>query len=151
MFLGAASLTLDAKGRLAIPARHRPQLAEGTDGTLVLTAHPHRCLLIYPKGAWEPMCAKVMDKPNLDRDSAAMKRLLLGHAREESLDSAGRVLVAPELRAWAGMDTEEQRQVWLVGQGTHFELWSDEGWKAQQSVMDTLATQTPGVFADLVL
>lgn len=151
MFLGAASLILDAKGRLAIPARHRAKLTEGADGTLVLTAHPHHCLLIYPLPAWEPTCAKVMEKPNLDLDSAAMKRLLLGHAREETLDGAGRVLVAPELRAWAGMDTEDRRQVLLVGQGTHFELWSEQGWKAQQSRMDGLATQTPGVFADLVL
>jgi MraZ protein len=151
MFLGAASLTLDAKWRLAIPARHRAKLTEGSDGTLVLTAHPHRCLLVYPLPAWEPMCAKVMEKPNLDPDSAAMKRLLLGYAREETLDAAGRVLVAPELREWAGMNNEDRRQVLLVGQGTHFELWSDEGWKAQQSRMDRLATQTPGVFADLVL
>ncbi len=102
---------------------------------------------MYPLPAWGPTCAKVMEKPNLDADSAAMKRLLLGYAREETMDAAGRVLVAPELRDWAKLD----RQVWLVGQGTHFELWSDEGWKAQQSRMDGLATQTPGVFADLVL
>jgi MraZ protein len=147
MFLGAASLILDAKSRLAIPARHRSALVAGSDGTLVLTGHPHHCLLMYPLPAWGPTCAKVMEKPNLDADSAAMKRLLLGYAREETMDATGRVLVAPELRDWAKLD----RQVWLVGQGTHFELWSDEGWKAQQSRMDGLATQTPGVFADLVL
>lgn len=147
MFLGAAALNLDAKGRLAIPSRHRAALAAGAHGTLVLTAHPHHCLVIYPLPAWEPMCAVVMAKPNLNADSAALKRLLLGYAREEALDAAGRVLVAPELREWAGLD----KQVWLVGQGTHFELWSDAGWKAQQGRMDALSDQMPEGFADLVL
>jgi DNA-binding transcriptional regulator/RsmH inhibitor MraZ len=48
MFQGAAALSLDAKGRLAIPARHREALASAASGRLVLTAHPHRCLLLYP-------------------------------------------------------------------------------------------------------
>ena len=52
MFEGAAALNLDAKGRLAIPARHREALLAASEGSLVLTAHPHRCLLLYPSPAW---------------------------------------------------------------------------------------------------
>jgi MraZ protein len=128
MFQGAAALNLDAKGRLAVPSRHRERLAAAGDGTLVLTAHPHRCLLIYPLPAWEPIRDKVLAAPSLEQQSAYLKRLLVGFAREEEMDAAGRLLVAPELRQYAGLE----KAVWLVGQGNHFELWSDAGWKQQQ-------------------
>ena len=97
MFQGAAALTLDAKGRLAIPTRHRDTLAKLAENQLVLTAHPHRCLLIYPAPAWEPIRNKVLAGSSLDHQSALLKRLLVGFAREEEMDSAGRVLIAPEL------------------------------------------------------
>ncbi|NML26869.1 division/cell wall cluster transcriptional repressor MraZ [Zoogloea dura] len=128
MFQGAAALTLDAKGRLAIPARHRDALAKLAENQLVLTAHPHRCLLIYPAPAWEPIRNKVLAGSSLDQHSALLKRLLVGFARDEELDSAGRVLIAPELRNFAQLE----KQVHLVGQGDHFELWSDAGWQRQQ-------------------
>ncbi len=127
-FQGAAALSLDAKGRLAIPARHRDALVSIASGRLVVTAHPHRCLTIYPEPAWLPIRDQVLAVPGLDPRAAAIKRLLVGNARDEEIDSAGRVLIAPELRAWAGLE----KQVWLVGQGTHFELWSEERWKQQQ-------------------
>lgn len=134
MYQGAAALNLDAKGRLAVPSRHRESLAAVADGTLVLTAHPHRCLLIYPLPAWEPIRDKVLQAPSLEQQSALLKRLLIGFAREEAMDAAGRVLIAPELRQYAGLEKE----VWLVGQGNHFELWSDAGWKRQQEAIFAL-------------
>ncbi|HQU88240.1 MAG TPA: division/cell wall cluster transcriptional repressor MraZ [Denitromonas sp.] len=130
MFQGAAALSLDAKGRLAIPARHRDALTVSA-GELVVTAHPHRCLLIYPSEAWQPIRDKVLAGSSLEPRSAMLKRLLVGFAREERLDGAGRVLVAPELRQFA----ELEKSVWLVGQGSHFELWSDAGWQKQQELM----------------
>ena len=66
--------------------------------------------------------------PSLEQHAALLKRLLVGFAREEQLDGNGRVLIAPELRRYAGLDKE----VWLVGQGNHFELWSEAGWQKQQ-------------------
>jgi MraZ protein len=134
MYQGAAALNLDAKGRLAVPSRHRESLSAAANGTLVLTAHPHRCLLIYPLPAWEPIRDKVLQAPSLEQQSALLKRLLIGFAREEELDAAGRVLIAPELRRYAALEKE----VWLVGQGNHFELWSDAGWKQQQEAIFAL-------------
>ncbi|MGC3964754.1 MAG: division/cell wall cluster transcriptional repressor MraZ [Rhodocyclaceae bacterium] len=135
MFQGAAALNLDAKGRLAIPARHRDALAELCAGNLVITAHPHGCLLIYPLPYWEPIRAQVLAAPSLDPRSALIKRLLVGHARDEEMDGSGRVLVAPELRQFANLD----KQVWLVGQGKNFELWSDADWQRQQEQMRALS------------
>jgi MraZ protein len=148
MFQGAAALSLDAKGRLAIPARHRDALAAAADGALVLTAHPHRCLLLYPSPAWAPIRDKVLAAPSLEQHSALIKRLLVGFAREEEMDSTGRLLIAPELRQFAQLE----KQVWLVGQGNHFEIWSDAGWQKQQEAIFALGDQLlPPGLEDLAL
>jgi len=147
MFQGATALSLDAKGRLAIPARHREALVAASEGQLVLTAHPHRCLLLYPAIAWEPIRDKVLAASSLNPQSAAIKRLLVGNARDESMDSAGRLLIAPELRQFA----QFEKQVWLVGLGTHFEIWSDAGWKKEQDAVFALANQLPPGLEDLAL
>ena len=137
MFQGAAALNLDAKGRLAIPARHRDALSAASNGNLVLTAHPHRCLLLYPEPAWQPIRDKVLAASSLEQQSALLKRLLVGFARDEEMDSAGRLLIAPELRQFAQLE----KQVWLVGQGNHFELWSEAGWQKQQEAIFALGDQ----------
>jgi MraZ protein len=148
MFQGATALSLDAKGRLAVPARHREALVTASEGQLVLTAHPHRCLLLYPAPAWEPIRDKVLAASSFDPRAAAIKRLLVGNARDESLDSAGRLLVSPELRLFAQLE----KQVWLVGQGTHFEIWSDAGWRQQQEVFLGMGDQSlPPGLEDLAL
>ncbi|MEF8724421.1 division/cell wall cluster transcriptional repressor MraZ [Candidatus Accumulibacter phosphatis] len=148
MFQGAAALSLDVKGRLAIPVRHREALAAAADGRLVLTAHPHRCLLLYPEPAWEPIRDKVLAASSMNLQSAAIKRLLVGNAREETMDAAGRLLVAPELRQFAALE----KQVWLVGQGSHFEIWSDLGWQEQQEAVFALSDQClPPGLEDLAL
>ena len=148
MFRGATSLNMDAKGRLAVPSRHRDALFAESAGRVVLTAHPHRCLLLYPNPAWEPIRDKVLAAPSLDPRSAAIKRLLVGFARDEQLDSAGRLLIAPELRQFA----QFEKQVWLVGQGSHFEIWSDAGWQKQQEAIFALGDQLlPPGLEDLAL
>lgn len=137
MFQGATALNLDAKGRLAIPARHRESLAAASGGRVVLTAHPHRCLLLYPEPAWAPIRDQVLAASSLNPQSAAIKRLLVGNARDEGVDAAGRLLVAPELRQFAQLE----KQIWLVGQGTHFEIWSDANWQRQMEVFTGIGDQ----------
>lgn len=140
MFQGAAALNLDAKGRMAIPARHRDALIATAEGRLVVTAHPHRCLLLYPAPAWDPIRTKILAAPSFDPRSAAAKRVLVGNARDEDMDNAGRLLIAPELREYANLE----KQVWLVGMGSHFEIWSDAGWKQQhEAASDALSSNEP--------
>ena len=157
-FQGAIALTLDAKGRLAIPARHREPLAAAlgerdaaaaSNGGLILTAHPHKCLLLYPEPAWAPIRDRILQAPSFDVRSAALKRVLIGNAREEGVDSAGRLLIAPELREFAGLE----RKVWMVGLGSHFELWSDAGWQAQNAAaVEVLqSAEPPAGFGDFAL
>jgi MraZ protein len=127
MFRGATSLSLDAKGRLGIPAKHRDALQAQCAGHVVLTAHPHRCLLLYPQPAWEPIQAKMMSLSSFDKQSSSLQRLLVGFAEDVEMDSAGRMLVSNVLRDFAGLE----KQTMLVGQGSHFELWGMDAWKAQ--------------------
>lgn len=116
MFQGASQLTLDGKGRLSMPARHRDVLASGCEGRLTLTRHPDGCLLVYPRPSWEARREQIAQLPYSAR---ALQRLLLGSAVDTDLDSAGRVLVSSELRSAAGLE----RDVMLLGMGAHFELW----------------------------
>jgi MraZ protein len=140
MFRGATSLNLDAKGRLAVPSRHRDALQAQCAGNLVLTAHPHGCLLLYPQPAWEPIQAKMMALSSFDKQSSALQRLLVGYAEDIALDSAGRLLVSPSLREFA----QVEKQAMLVGQGSHFELWNMDAWRAQlERVMSGDETELP--------
>ncbi|TXH12818.1 MAG: division/cell wall cluster transcriptional repressor MraZ [Gammaproteobacteria bacterium] len=148
MFEGAAAISLDAKGRLAIPARHREPLLAAAEGSLVLTAHPHRCLLLYPSPAWQPIRDQILRASSLDSRAAAIKRVLVGNARTEELDSAGRLLVAQELREYAKLE----KTVYLVGMGSHFEIWSESGWRQQNDLAaEVLSGDLPPGFGDLVL
>ena len=60
VFRGVTELALDAKGRFAVPARHRDAIVAESGSALVLTADPSRCLLLYPLAAWEPIQARLM-------------------------------------------------------------------------------------------
>ncbi len=124
MFQGASAINLDAKGRMAVPTRHRDGLNSGKASKLVLTAHPDSCLLLYPESAWEPIRSKVMAFPSLDRQASLWKRLLVGFAEDVELDAAGRLLISPELRGFAKIE----KNVMFVGQGSHFEIWDIDAW-----------------------
>ena len=127
VFQGAAQISLDAKGRMTVPTRTRDPLTQGGTVKLVLTAHPDGCLLLFPSPAWEPIRARVMSFPSLDRQFSVWKRLLVGFAQDVEIDGAGRLLLPPEMRDFAHIS----RQVMFVGQGSHYEIWDLEQWKQQ--------------------
>ncbi|HEY2816565.1 MAG TPA: division/cell wall cluster transcriptional repressor MraZ [Casimicrobiaceae bacterium] len=127
VFRGVTHLSLDAKGRLAVPARHRDLLLGTGNGRLVLTADPSRCLLVYPVDAWEPMQSRLMALSSFNDKIRNLQRLLVGHADDVDIDGSGRILVPPALRAYASLD----KHVVLVGQGHRFELWGHAQWQAQ--------------------
>ncbi|VVD88635.1 division/cell wall cluster transcriptional repressor MraZ [Pandoraea terrigena] len=125
MFQGASALSLDAKGRMSIPARHRDVLQGDAQGKVTITKHPDGCLLLFPRPEWEIFRGKIAALP---MDAHWWRRIFLGNAADVEMDSAGRVLVAPELRAAAGMDKE----VMLLGMGSHFELWDAVTYAAKE-------------------
>ena len=133
-FHGATVITLDAKGRVAIPTRHREALLDGGK-TLVLTAHPDGCVLIYPIAEWEPVRAKVEGFPSFNAQASWWKRLLLGFEEHVAPDGSGRILLPAALRAHAALE----REAMMVGQGRYFELWDSGVWstKLAQALANT--------------
>jgi MraZ protein len=125
-FHGAAVITLDAKGRVAIPTRHRSALLQSKH--LVLTAHPDGCVLIYPPADWERVRATVETFPSFDARASWWKRLLLGFEEHIAPDGSGRILLTPALRQHAQLE----RDAMMVGQGHYFELWDSGVWSAKR-------------------
>jgi MraZ protein len=116
VFQGPAALTLDAKGRLAVPARHLAALRAMEVTQLTVTRHPDGPLMIFPRPAWETFRDKIGALP---MEAVRWKRVFLGNAMDVDIDASSRVLIAPELRASAGLT----RDVMLIGMGNHLELW----------------------------
>jgi MraZ protein len=127
VFRGVTALTLDSKGRLAMPARYREVLQVRAGGKLVITADSSSCLLIYAAPDWEPIQQKLMALSSFNPRTRDLQRLLVGNASDVEMDAAGRILVPAPLRKFAALD----KDVALVGQGMRFELWDDGKWSEQ--------------------
>jgi len=116
VFQGPSALTLDSKGRIAMPVRHRDVLSAMGATKVTVTKNPPGGLLVFPPAAWEDFSARVSALP---MESAGWKRLFLGNAVEVEVDASSRVLIAPELRDFADLS----RDVMLLGMGNYLELW----------------------------
>jgi MraZ protein len=139
VFQGASSLSLDAKGRLSVPTRHRDALWVQAEGRLTLTRHPHGCLMLFPRPAWEQFRARIVALP---MQAQWWKRIFLGNAMDVEMDATGRLLVSPELRAAAGI----HKAVTLLGMGAYLELWDAQTYAAQEA--EALKGEMPDVFKD---
>lgn len=129
MFRGINIISLDSKGRLAVPARYRERLYDISKGHLVCTIDTEEhCLLLYPLTEWEKIEQKIDALPSFNPVTRRIQRLLLGHASELELDKQGRILLPSALREHANID----KQVVLLGQGKKFELWDETSWKSQR-------------------
>lgn len=126
MFRGINSITIDAKGRMAIPARYRDLL----DSAMVLTIDTEEtCLLLYPVLEWQRIEASLQKLPSFNAAARRIQRLLIGHATDIDLDTQGRILLPQELRQYAHL----QKQAVLIGQGNKFEVWNDELWQQKRN------------------
>ncbi len=130
VFRGVATLNLDVKGRMAIPAKFRKHLDVCCDGKLVLTIdHSDHCLQLYPLPEWEIVEKKLSELPSLNPQVRKLKRMLLGYATECEMDNNGRILLPAKLREFAGLE----KNTVMIGQGNKFELWDEQAWN---SLMD---------------
>ena len=125
---------MDAKGRMAIPAKYRETLSSECGGKIVMTAHTQdKCVLVYPETEWLENILPAIEKlPTFNKKALRAQRLLIGYASTLELDGNGRVLVPPTLRDYAGLD----KKLMLVGLGKKFELWSEEKWLASIAELD---------------
>ena len=131
MYQGSSALSLDAKGRLTVPARHRDALQVHCEGRLTLTRHPDGCLMLFPRPVWEVHREEIAAWPISARQ---WQRIFLGSATDVDMDSTGRILVTPELRQAAGLTKE----LMLLGLGSHFEIWDSASLAAKdQQAIET--------------
>ena len=149
MFRGATKVTLDAKGRLAIPTRYRERIAARCEGQLVATVDKDYCLLLYPFPDWEDIEQKLVKLPSLNKQARRLQRLMVGYATEIDIDGHGRILLPRELREFAGLG----RQAILLGQGNKFELWDEESWNEKRDawLSDDDETDLPSELESLSL
>ena len=142
MFAGVSTLNLDAKGRLAVPAKHRETLADCCASRVVVTVNPddqERCLLLYPENEWREVARNLSRRDSMHPKVRAMQRLVVGYASELELDGQGRILLSSELRDFARLD----KRVSLVGQVNKIEIWDEETWagKREQWLRDVTSSE----------
>lgn len=126
-FRGITKISVDAKGRIAIPKHHRDMLIENGISEIVVTADQSGCLLVYPMPIWEEIEDQLVNLPNNHPQARRIQRLYIGYATPMELDATGRILLPLELREYAGVD----RKVVLIGQGRKLELWDERAWGAE--------------------
>ena len=120
MFEGSCPLTLDAKGRMTIPAKWRDLLAEQGGGQITVTRWLDNSLRVYPQPAWIRMRDQIMPAWPMTADGFA--KALMQSADTQQIDSAGRILIKDGLRNYAGLD----KRVVLAGDGDQLELWDED-------------------------
>ncbi|MBI4193096.1 MAG: division/cell wall cluster transcriptional repressor MraZ [Candidatus Colwellbacteria bacterium] len=120
MFIGEHEHTIDAKGRVAIPAKFRSQLGDGA----IVTRGIDRCLFAFTASDWHALAEKLVALPLAQANSRAFVRLMLSGAAECELDSQGRALIPERLRDYAGI----RREVIVAGLYNRIEIWDKEAW-----------------------
>ncbi len=146
-FRGASNLSLDAKGRMVLPARYRESLAALCDGQLVVTIDTDQpCLLIYPLNEWEIVEEKINALPNFNKVAKRIQRKLIGYATDIEVNDSGRILLTAPLRTYAKLE----KKVVLIGQGNKFELWDEQLWE-QHCMEDDDDDEIPPALAELSL
>lgn len=149
-FRGVSNLSLDAKGRIVLPARYRERLAEFCHSQLVVTIDTDQpCLLIYPLPEWELIEEKIEALPSFNPTTRRIQRLLIGHATEVEVDANGRMLLSNPLRDYAQLG----KKVVLIGQGKKFELWDETLWNERMEswLGDGSGDEMPAALAELTL
>ena len=121
-FIGEFAHTVDAKGRLAIPAKFRPRFKEGA----VVTRWLERSLAVFAAGRFAELQRKVADLPVSQRNARQFTRFLMSGAHDDEPDGQGRIAVPQHLREYAGITN----QAIVVGANDHLEIWSPQSWRA---------------------
>ncbi len=122
MFIGEYNHTVDAKGRMNVPAKFREDLGE----RFYITKGLDNCLFMFPESEWRVFEEKLKALPLTNRNARAFVRLFFAGATECTLDKQGRVNIPQPLRVHGQLEKE----VIVIGVGTRVELWSESNWNA---------------------
>lgn len=128
MFMGEYNHTLDAKGRLIIPAKFRETLGDA----FIVSKGMDGCLFVFTNEEWEGFAEKLRSLPMIDKEARQFTRYFLSGATEVEVDKSGRVLLPSVLREFAGISKDAV----LVGVGSRVEIWSKELWEGTVTYQD---------------
>lgn len=133
MFIGEYQHNLDPKGRLAVPAKFRKELAKGA----VVTREVDDCLSLYPKTDWKKYADKLAALPTSKADARAFARLKLGSAMAVEIDKQGRMLIPEYLRKAAGLS----KQAVIIGLYNRLEIWDEVKWNKYKQETDAKSSK----------
>ncbi|MDX1619787.1 MAG: division/cell wall cluster transcriptional repressor MraZ [Nitriliruptorales bacterium] len=139
MFLGEHQHTLDAKGRVILPAKFRERLKGG----LVFVPAQDRCIDVYPRAVFEKRVEEWRDLPREDQRARAFLRTVLAQAHEEVPDGQGRVTIPQRLRDYAGLDKE----LAINGADFKLEIWDRARWEDYRSNVEEDFANLDGVLS----
>lgn len=128
MFRGINSISIDGKGRLAVPTKYRDSLGQDKASLVVTIDTEETCLLMYPASQWQVIEDNLQRLPSFNAAARRIQRLLIGHATDVELDGNGRVLLPPLLRDHAHLS----KRVMMIGQGNKFEVWDETLWQSRR-------------------
>lgn len=144
MFRGIASVTMDSRGRMALPTRFREEAEQRTENHLVATIdNNEQCLLLYSLGDWEEVQRRLEALSNIGTSARLLQRLLIGHATDVEMDAQGRVLIPPLLREYG----ELEKKIVLMGQTNKLEIWNEQIWRTRRE--EWLKATRESAFSDL--
>ena len=131
---GFTTISIDSKGRLAIPAKYRDQLLSQNEVNIVVTRDPqYPALKIYPGSIWNKLSLELQSLQGLDPIVRNLQWTILGNANVSSFDPRSRMLVLlpSELREYA--EISKSSKVSIIGMGNKFEVWNDKNWEMRQT------------------
>ena len=128
LFRGISSTSVDVKGRMGLPQKHREIFLGSCMGKVVVTIDAaERCLLVYALHEWNIIQQRLESLSNVNQGTRMLQRLLIGHATDLEMDKSGRILLPSAHRKYAHLG----KKVVLIGQGNKLEVWSEELWQDQ--------------------
>jgi len=131
---GFNTVSLDKKGRLAIPAKYRSHLVNNSETKIVITKDPqYPSLKVYPESQWIEISNKLESLQGLDPIVRNLQWTILGNASVLEFDPSSRMLllIPADLRKYA--DICDQKQISLIGMGNKFEIWNVNNWEMRQT------------------
>jgi MraZ protein len=138
---GYTAITIDSKGRLAIPAKFRDQLLFQNEESIAVTRDPqYPALKIYPGSIWNEISQELQLLQGLDPIVRNLQWTILGNASVSSFDPSGRMLILlpSSLRDYAEINSSEK--ISFIGMGNKFEVWNENNWQMRQTG-GTLSTE----------
>lgn len=137
MFLGDYQHTLDAKGRVSLPAKFRADMT----GKLVVVNGLDHCLYVYPADEYAEFIRGLVSQEDFEPNVRRVRRFFTAGAVEVELDSAGRIMLPPKLREYAGLE----KDVSITGNGTRIEIWDSSAWDSYSEAEDSIEDLAKGL------